>query len=58
MKNFGTCNSRPVGIRLQLFGVWHGHSHILLLSFGEFFPFWFIMPRKIWQPWFARVSHK
>jgi hypothetical protein len=27
--------------------IWYG----MLWSFGIFFPFWFVVPRKIWQPW-------
>jgi hypothetical protein len=25
----------------------------ILFLFGIFFPFWYVVPRKIWQPWFA-----
>jgi hypothetical protein len=24
-----------------------------LLPFGIFFPFWYVVPRQIWQPWLA-----
>jgi hypothetical protein len=29
------------------FGIFSGH-------FGIFFPFWYVVPRKIWQPWLER----
>jgi hypothetical protein len=28
------------------FGIFCGY-------FGTFFPFWYVVPRKIWQPWFV-----
>jgi hypothetical protein len=27
---------------------------IFLWIFGLFFPFWYVAPRKIWQPWLRR----
>jgi hypothetical protein len=38
------------------FGIFCGH-------FGIFFPFWYVVPRKIWQPWLGylhvgRLFHK
>jgi hypothetical protein len=44
------------------FGQFHGHLvHFMVLwyilwSFGIFSPFWCIVPRKIWQPWFGRET--
>jgi hypothetical protein len=40
-----------------LFGVFCGHLvyfkviWYILWSFGIFFPLWYVVPRKIWQPW-------
>jgi hypothetical protein len=30
----------------------------ILWSFGKFIPFWFIEPRKIWQPWSLLFERK
>jgi hypothetical protein len=30
----------------------------ILLFLDKFFPFWYLVPRKIWQPWFSPVSMK
>jgi hypothetical protein len=27
-------------------GIWY-----IMWEFGIFFPFWYFVPRKIWQPW-------
>jgi hypothetical protein len=32
-------------------GIVCGH----LVYFGIFFPFWYVVPRKIWQPWFRSL---
>jgi hypothetical protein len=37
--------------------IWHillqfRHSMDILRSFATFSPFWYVLPRKIWQPWF------
>jgi hypothetical protein len=32
--------------------IWH-----MLWSFGIFFPFWFVLPSKIWQPWLSAPPH-
>jgi hypothetical protein len=43
------------------FGILHDHLVYVMAiwytlhSFGIFFPFWFIVPRKIWQPWYVCV---
>jgi hypothetical protein len=29
----------------------------ILRLFGIFFPFWYVVPRKIWQPWWQLASH-
>jgi membrane protease YdiL (CAAX protease family) len=28
----------------------------ILWLFGLFFPFWYVVPRKIWQPWFLLLK--
>jgi hypothetical protein len=37
---------------LQLFGIFSGHL-VFFWLFGIFSPFWYVVPRKIWQPWRA-----
>jgi hypothetical protein len=38
-------------------GIYYGHLAYVtaicyvLWSFGAFTPFWYVVPRKIWQPW-------
>jgi hypothetical protein len=32
------------------FGIFYGHLVYFVAHFGKFFPFWFVVPRKIWQP--------
>jgi hypothetical protein len=39
---------RPFGIHtLWPFGIFHGY----------FPPFWYVVPRKIWQPWLGVIQH-
>jgi hypothetical protein len=39
------------------FGIFYGHLvyftaiWYILSSFGRLIPFWYVLPRKIWQPW-------
>jgi hypothetical protein len=30
----------------------------IFTRFGTFYPFWYVVPRKIWQPCFTRGSEK
>jgi hypothetical protein len=59
------------GLGMEIFGIWYGHlEHIMatlyilwLLSNSEviwkIFPlFWYIVPRKIWQPWFCYSNNR
>jgi hypothetical protein len=50
------------GLGIENFGVFHGHLVYFDRNFGifygsllfwyiHFFPFWFVAPRKLWQPW-------
>jgi hypothetical protein len=32
-------------------GIFLGHLVFIWCSFGNFFPFWYGVPKKIWQPW-------
>jgi hypothetical protein len=54
----GSCNGSCCYI-LWPFGIFYGHLvyfvaiWCILLLFGIFFPFWYVVPRKIWQPWLA-----
>jgi hypothetical protein len=45
----------PFGIFYRNLGyfmtIWY-----ILCSFGKFFRFWYIVSRKIWQPWFQKLS--
>jgi hypothetical protein len=44
---------------LRTFGIFYGHLVYfmiiwnILCSFGRFLFIWYVVPRKIWQPWFA-----
>jgi hypothetical protein len=42
---------------LQPFGKFCGHL-VYLWLFGIFFPFWYVLPRKIWQPWLSPLLSK
>jgi hypothetical protein len=56
--NFGgPCNGRcwyilwPFGIfYVLLFGIFGGHMEYFMVIW-YIFPFWYVLPRKIWQPW-------
>jgi hypothetical protein len=37
---------------LNCIAVWY-----ILWSFGIFLPFWYVVPRKIWQPWYSLHKH-
>jgi hypothetical protein len=50
MFNFHTKNQYLVRPWKGIVGVLYGHLDYLR-PFGIFFPFWFVVPRKIWQPW-------
>jgi hypothetical protein len=45
---------------LWTFGILYGHLvyfmdiWYILRQFGIFSPFWYVVPRKIWQPWLVR----
>jgi hypothetical protein len=49
--NLGRCwyILRPFGIFFGHFGIIYGHL-IYLWLLGLFSPFWYVVPRKIWQP--------
>jgi hypothetical protein len=37
---------------LRPFGIFYSHLvHTVVLWYVYFLPFWYIVPRKIWQPW-------
>jgi hypothetical protein len=51
---WGSCNGRCWSI-LRSFDLFYDHlvhTYICLL-FGIFFPVWYVVPRKIWQPWYG-----
>jgi hypothetical protein len=48
-------NSMAILLFLKPFGVFTAIWHILW-SFGIYLPFWYVAPRKIWQPWF--LAHR
>jgi hypothetical protein len=56
--NFGgSCNGGCMYLHTYILwslGIFCGPLDILLL-FGTFFPFWYVGPRKIWQPWYQRL---
>jgi hypothetical protein len=59
--NFGgSCNWRCWHI-LWPFGLFYFHlvysTYGHLVYFGIFFPFWYVVPRKIWQPWSHIHTH-
>jgi hypothetical protein len=41
-----------IGIRYghSVFGIFHG------TFVGTFFPFWYVVTRKIWQPWLLQAN--
>jgi hypothetical protein len=41
---------------LRPIGKFYGHFGTFCGPFGIFFPFWFIVPRKIWQPCLKAVT--
>jgi hypothetical protein len=43
----------PSGICHNLFDILYDHL-IFLWSFGTFYPFWYVVSRKIWQPCSSR----
>jgi hypothetical protein len=58
--NFGgSCNGRYILVYFMLiwyillpFGTFCGHLVCFIYGlFGIFSPFWYVAPRKIWQPW-------
>jgi hypothetical protein len=50
MKDAGIFFGHLVNFPAIWYILWHFGIHILLLPFGIFSPFWYIVPRKIWQP--------
>jgi hypothetical protein len=32
-------------------GIFYGHLVFIFSFLVIFFPFWYVVPRKIWQPW-------
>jgi hypothetical protein len=52
--NFGGSSMKDIGIlhrHLVYFtAIWYS-----LWLFGIVFPFWYFVPRKIWQPWFGAL---
>jgi hypothetical protein len=59
----GTSNQRCWYI-LWLFGQFSFHLEYFMAiwhiftRFGTFYPFWYVVPRKIWHPWFQRGSKR
>jgi hypothetical protein len=45
------------GLAMEVVGLFDGdlvyftNIWYILWLFGIFFPFWYVVPRKIWQPW-------
>jgi hypothetical protein len=48
MEDVGILYSHLVYLRPN--GIFYGHL-VDFVAIGYFFPFWYILPRKIWQPW-------
>jgi hypothetical protein len=57
-----------MSILLYFMAIWLFYCHLVYfmaiwyilwpfgIIFGDFFPFWYVVPRKIWQPCWARES--
>jgi hypothetical protein len=43
-------------VYLRPFYIFHGHLVYFVAMWYIFPPFWYIVPRKIWQPWFAAAE--
>jgi hypothetical protein len=50
MENLGIFLGHSVYF-VYIIDIWH-----IFLTFGVFFPFWYILTRKIWQPFKAVIS--
>jgi hypothetical protein len=55
--NLGRSCNRRCWYCLWPICLFYGHLVYILWSFGIFFPFWFVLPRKIWQPWYTRLFY-
>jgi hypothetical protein len=40
----------PDELAMEDFDIFYGHL-VYFMVIWYFFQFWFVMPRKIWQPW-------
>jgi hypothetical protein len=53
MENISICNGHLDYFINYQFGTFNGHTIPIwynLFSLGIFFPFWYVVPKKIWQP--------
>jgi hypothetical protein len=39
---------------IRIFGICCGHSGVFCGNLEHFPPFWYVLSRKIWQPWIGR----
>jgi hypothetical protein len=53
MEDAGICYGHLVNFLAFWYILWH-FGICILWTFGTFPPFWYIEPRKIWQPWQGR----
>jgi hypothetical protein len=44
------------GLAIEDFGIIYDHSLYFATIWYIFLPFWYAVPRKIWQPWVGRFS--
>jgi hypothetical protein len=45
-----------IRIIFRIFGIFYDHLVIFAFILVHFFPFWYHVPRKIWQPWRAGAA--
>jgi hypothetical protein len=50
MENVGIFNAHLVRLA-AIYVVFLWPFWFILWSFGTFSPFWYVVPREIWQPW-------
>jgi hypothetical protein len=46
----------PFGLFYVIWYIFVANWYIYCMSFGIFSPFWYVAPRKIWQPWSQDVE--
>jgi hypothetical protein len=57
MKDIGKFYVRLLYVTIvQTFGIFYGDSVYFVVTLVYFFPFWYVVPRKIWQPCSMRKS--